>query len=71
MARALIGTPRLILADEPTGNLDESTGEEVAQLLFQLTAEEDVGLVLVTHDKKLLARAGRCLHLEAGGLSSL
>lgn len=70
VARALLGAPRLILADEPTGNLDSETGREVADLLFSLCRAEEVGLVLVTHDAALAARADRHLTLVAGALGA-
>ncbi len=71
VARALIGRPSLILADEPTGNLDEETGREVAAMLFALCREQGVGLVLVTHDRQLAARGDRQLRLERGSLSTV
>lgn len=66
LARALINRPRLILADEPTGNLDEHTGIEVMDMLLQLTAEEQTALVLVTHNPTFAARAQREMFLKAG-----
>jgi len=71
VARALIGKPRLILADEPTGNLDRRTGAQVADHLFQLIDEEGTSLVLVTHDREQAARAGQCLELTEGELRVL
>jgi len=68
VARALMGRPRLVLADEPTGNLDAATGREVADLLFALCAEAGAGLLVVTHDLALAARADRRLQLAAGRL---
>ncbi len=68
VARALVNQPKLVLADEPTGNLDERTGQEVMQLLKQLTAEERVALVLVTHNMDFARQAGRCFLLQHGGL---
>jgi lipoprotein-releasing system ATP-binding protein len=56
IARALINRPRLVLADEPTGNLDRATGERVADLLVELLRDQDVMLVLVTHNEALAAR---------------
>ncbi len=64
LARALAPRPRLILADEPTGNLDGETGERVMELLFSLTA--GTTLVLVTHDPGLAARCGRVVRLRDG-----
>ena len=66
LARAFGPRPRLILADEPTGNLDAATGERVLDLLFDLRQEKGTSLVLVTHDPALAARADRRLRLDAG-----
>lgn len=71
VARALIARPRLVLADEPTGNLDAGTGLEVAALLFALCAEAGAGLLVVTHDQGLAARAARRLRLAAGRLEAV
>ena len=68
IARAFAGSPRILLADEPTGNLDSATGERIADLLFELNREEGTTLVLVTHDLKLAARCQRQLHMERGEL---
>ena len=68
IARALVGDPTLIVADEPTGDLDRATGEEVLSLLEQLVAELGKTIVMVTHDPKAAARAGRLVHLEKGVL---
>ncbi|MDA0576953.1 MAG: ABC transporter ATP-binding protein [Verrucomicrobia bacterium] len=66
LARALMNQPRLVLADEPTGNLDEVTGKHVLDHLFALTRDEGHALVLVTHDKRTAARCDRVLRLEDG-----
>ena len=66
IARAFAGEPKLLMADEPTGNLDGATGVEVADLMFRLNREHDTTLVLVTHDLALAARCGRRLSLAAG-----
>ena len=66
LARAFGPRPRLILADEPTGNLDAATGERVLDLLFDLREHEGTSLVLVTHDPALAERADRRLRLVAG-----
>jgi len=66
IARALINRPRLILADEPTGNLDTRTSQEVMGLLRQLNAEEGITVVLVTHDPDIAAQAKRLVHLVDG-----
>lgn len=68
MARALIHQPSLIVADEPTGNLDETTGEMVVQRLFDLNREYGSTLILVTHDHSLASRCDRTLRLHQGKL---
>jgi putative ABC transport system ATP-binding protein len=68
IARAFAGEPKLLMADEPTGNLDVATGVEVADLMFRLNREHGTTLVLVTHDANLAARCGRRLSLAAGRL---
>jgi len=68
IARAFAGEPKLLMADEPTGNLDGATGFEVADLMFRLNREHGTTLVLVTHDLSLAARCGRRLSLAAGRL---
>jgi lipoprotein-releasing system ATP-binding protein len=68
VARALINEPALLLADEPSGNLDEKTGRELHDLLFRLREEKGLSMVLVTHNLELAARAGRILRLEDGSL---
>ena len=66
VARALVTAPALILADEPTGNLDETTGREIIELLFRGHRELGTTLVLVTHDAALAARCDRVLHMHSG-----
>jgi predicted ABC-type transport system involved in lysophospholipase L1 biosynthesis ATPase subunit len=66
VARALMNAPRLILADEPTGNLDERTGDAVIELLLGLCRETGTALVLVTHNAAHAAKAGRTLLLHEG-----
>jgi predicted ABC-type transport system involved in lysophospholipase L1 biosynthesis ATPase subunit len=66
LARALINRPALLVADEPTGNLDERTGEVVIDLLLRLTRETGAALVLVTHNPAHVARCERQLHLHQG-----
>src|SRR3989440_4245911 len=66
IARALINEPDLILADEPTGNLDSHTGEEIIELLCALRSEKQTTLVMATHDAKVAARAPRVIQLQDG-----
>ncbi len=66
IARALINEPALILADEPTGNLDSHTGEEIIQLLSSLREEKLTALIMATHDARLAARAARSIELLDG-----
>ncbi len=66
LARALAPNPAIIVADEPTGNLDEATGREIIELLFRGHAERGTTLVLVTHDTALAARCDRVLHMRSG-----
>lgn len=68
VARAFAPRPALVLADEPTGNLDVATGEAVIELMFSLNVESGTTLVLVTHDTGLAERCGRSLRLSAGKL---
>ena len=66
IARALVRNPRLVLADEPTGNLDDNTGQAVMALLSEMTHQQGKTLVMVTHSHKLAALADRVLTIEAG-----
>ena len=68
LARALSAGPKIILADEPTGNLDSKTGEQVMDLLFSLRARYGATLMLITHDEKLAKRCERTLHMSDGRL---
>jgi putative ABC transport system ATP-binding protein len=68
IARAFAGEPKLLMADEPTGNLDAATGVEVAELMFRLNREHGTTLVLVTHDLALASRCGRRISLSSGRL---
>ena len=70
IARALVHRPALLLADEPTGNLDPSTAAKVMDLLVAQTRAEGASLVLVTHSEAAAARADRVVHLTATGISS-
>jgi putative ABC transport system ATP-binding protein len=69
LARAFATRPKLLLADEPTGNLDAATGAAVIDLMFDLNAEQGTTLVLVTHDEALARRCGRVLKLRDGRLA--
>lgn len=66
IGRTLAAAPALVLADEPTGNLDEATGDAVLSLLLEGVAEAGAGLLMVTHSPRLAARCDRRLHLRAG-----
>lgn len=66
VARALINKPALVLADEPTGNLDSKTAESVYQLMMELNQELQVSFLVVTHDHDLAAKLGKVLHMEDG-----
>jgi putative ABC transport system ATP-binding protein len=69
IARALATRPAILFADEPSGNLDEETGEKVMDLLFKMIEETETTMVLVTHDPDLARRCSRVIHLEHGSLS--
>ena len=69
IARALINSPELLLADEPTGNLDSHTGEEIIELLCSLRAERQTTLIIATHDPRVAARAPRVLELVDGQIA--
>ncbi|MCR8725052.1 ABC transporter ATP-binding protein [Frigidibacter sp. ROC022] len=69
LARTLAARPRLILADEPTGNLDEATGDAVLTVMLELTAEIGAGLLMVTHSSRLAARLDRELVLSKGRIA--
>ncbi len=70
IARAMINEPDLILADEPTGNLDSHTGEEIIDLLVELRAEKQTTLVMATHDARVAGRAARVIELVDGQIAS-
>lgn len=66
IARALISKPKILLADEPTGNLDSKTAKEIVDLLFQLKEEEDTTLIIVTHSIDQFNQVDRAIHLQDG-----
>lgn len=70
IARAFISSPKILFADEPTGNLDEETASLVTQLLFEINKEEGTTLVLVTHNMELAENTQRILHMKGGRLAS-
>jgi len=69
IARALVNRPKVLLADEPTGNLDSKTGEKIMEVLKRFHTQENQTVLMVTHDKSLTAHADRVLHLSDGRLS--
>lgn len=71
LARALINAPELVLADEPTGSLDEKNSALVEDMLFDLTNDEDVSMILVTHDRSLASRSPLRYQLQGGSLHKL
>ncbi|EXI72968.1 MAG: Lipoprotein-releasing system ATP-binding protein LolD [Candidatus Accumulibacter sp. SK-11] len=71
LARAFAPGPQLVLADEPTGNLDAATGHQVIELMFALNAERGTTLILVTHDEEIAARCSRRLRMHAGRLEEM
>lgn len=68
LARAFVVQPQILLADEPTGNLDAATGTQIIDLMFEMNAEQGATLILVTHDNGLANRCGRILRLASGHL---
>jgi putative ABC transport system ATP-binding protein len=70
IARALAPAPRILIADEPTGNLDQATGRQIADLLFSQAAERGTTLVLVTHDPALAARCSRQIAMRSGRIET-
>ena len=68
LARAFVVKPQILLADEPTGNLDGTTGTQIIDLMFEMNAEQGATLILVTHDNSLANRCGRILRLASGRL---
>ena len=70
IARALINRPKILLADEPTGNLDRANTERILDLLLQIKREQHTALIVVTHDEQVAARADRVLHMSDGRLTA-
>ncbi|MDJ1159761.1 ABC transporter ATP-binding protein [Chelatococcus sp. SYSU_G07232] len=70
IARAIVANPEILVADEPTGNLDESTGQSIIDLLFALKRDRGATLVLVTHDASLAARCDRVVRLRSGHIEA-
>ena len=71
IARALVAKPRIVLADEPTASLDRHSGREIVELMRKLAKEQQVTVIIVTHDSRILDVADRILHLEDGSMQSL
>lgn len=69
IARALINDPKIIFADEPTGNLDSQTGKKIEDLLFKLNRDKGITLIFVTHDEDLAARCQREVHIKDGKIT--
>jgi putative ABC transport system ATP-binding protein len=70
LARALAPNPAILVADEPTGNLDETTGKQIIELLFAGHAERNTTLILVTHDATLAARCDRVMRMRSGHIET-
>jgi putative ABC transport system ATP-binding protein len=70
IARALLMDPDILIADEPTGNLDSATGEKVLELLLGEQRRREVALLLVTHDERIAERCDRVLHMEDGQIQA-
>ena len=69
VARAMIAKPRMLLADEPTGNLDQASGARVIELMFNMARQQGAAVIFVTHDPGLAARADRVLTMTQGELA--
>jgi lipoprotein-releasing system ATP-binding protein len=70
MARALINNPAILLADEPTGNLDEANTRQLIDLIISLNAQQNLTILLITHDQSIAARCDRVLHIQDGLIST-
>ena len=71
VARAIINQPQVIFADEPTGNLDSTTGERIENLLFELNQSQGITLIIVTHDEELAARCDRKIRMRDGKIAEV
>lgn len=71
IARAIVNKPKLIFADEPTGNLDSTTGDVVIKLLFKLNKDRDITLVIVTHDQELADKCDMQIHMKDGEITEI
>ena len=71
LARGFAPMPRLVFADEPTGNLDAATGHQIIELMFAINAESGTTMILVTHDEEIAARCGRRLRMHAGEIAEV
>jgi len=71
LARAFVTQPKILFADEPTGNLDAATGAQIIELMLEINHAQGTTLILVTHDEALAQRCGRQLHLQAGQVEEL
>lgn len=71
LARAFAPKPRLVFADEPTGNLDAATGHQIIELMFAINAESGTTMILVTHDEEIAARCGRRLRMHAAEIAEV
>ena len=70
LARAIVTKPKLLLADEPTGNLDQETGAMVIEMMLALARDNNTAVFLITHDRSLAAKADRILNMNHGHLSA-
>jgi len=70
IARAIVNNPRVIFADEPTGNLDTATGEKIMNILFKLNRDKDITLIIVTHDEDIANKCRRQIHIKDGRIIS-